>query len=571
MIRRSVFLLLVIGTLLLGACTTPTPEVIEKIVTEVVLQTVEVEVAGTPQMIEVTKVVEVEKVITATPEPVVEEPAAAMDKPLVVAILADPENLDPHQYESSNSYYVISEMFEGLVQRVAGVTEIRPWLAESWTISDDGLQYVFKLRQDVKFHDGTPFNAEAVKFNVDRQSDEESPYFSMGTFFYWPAYMWPVESVEVVDEYSVAFNLSQPYPYFISYLCGGMGMMVSPAAVEEYGEDFVQHPVGTGPYKFAGWEKGQQVSLTANEDYWGDIPAIKDVVFRPIAEDAAKLTGLLTNEVDLAPEVSPMVAEQLRKTAGYGLVEAPTGSIWFLSMNVQADPFTDVRVRQAVAHAINKEAIVHNLLRDSVDIAQGPISPAYQGYSPDITVYEYNPEKSKELLAEAGYPDGFTAKFDVPQSGSGMQMPIEMATAIQADLAAVGIVAEIEITDFNTWMDRIRSPEVRFAEMSWNVSPTVEDDILSYVFSEPGMPPDGFNTSWYNNPDVQALLVEAQTTVDDAARIALLQEAQNLITEDCPAVFIDHNKLLFGITDSLKGFSPDLDGQLRLATTYWGE
>jgi peptide/nickel transport system substrate-binding protein len=238
-------------------------------------------------------------------------------------------------------------------------------------------------------------------------------------------------------------------------------------------------------------------------------------------------------------------------------------------MNVQAEPFTDVRVRQAVAHAINKEAIVHDLLRDSVDIADGPISPAYQWYGPDITVYEYDPDKARALLTEAGYSDGFTAKFDVPQSGSGMQLPIEMGTAIQADLAEVGITAEIEITDFNTWMDRIRAPEARFAEMSWNVPPVVEDDILSNVFGAAGMPPDGFNTSWYSNPDVEALLAQAKVTVDDNERGALLQEAQNLITEDCPAVFIDHAKIQYGISDELVGFNPGLDQQLRLMTVQW--
>lgn len=514
---------------------------------------------------------------TATPQ----QPAAptappptevvVVDRPLVVALLADPENLDPHQYDSSNAYYVIGEMFEGLVRHPAGSTEIEPALAEKWQMSDDGTQYTFTLRQGVTFHDGTPFNAEAVKFNFDRQADPNNAYYSLGAFWYWAAYMWPVTSLDVVDEFTVRYTLSQPYAYFLEYLCGGMGMMVSPAAVEQYGEDFVQNPVGTGPYKFAKWDKGQQIALEAYDGYWGAKPAIKQVVFRPIPEEATKMASMLTGEVHLALEIGPVSKAQLEASSAHTVFTAPTGSIWFMSMNVQQKPFDDLRVRQAIAHAVNKESIVHDILKDTADIAQSPIAPAYPCYNPDITVYEYNPDKAKQLLAEAGYADGLSVLFDVPQSGSGMQLPVEMATAIQADLAAVGIDAKIEITEFNTWMDRIRTPEVQLAEMSWNVPPAVEDDILSNVFSEPGLPPEGFNTSWYANDQVLALLKEAGSIADLEGRCKLIREAQKLITDDAPAVFVDHARLVYGLDSRLEGFAPTLDGLLRLSTASWRE
>jgi len=507
----------------------------------------------------------------APTEPPAPTEVAEIERPLVVALLADPENLDPHQYDSANAWYAIGEMFEGLIRHPAGSTEVEPWLAERWEVSDDGTQYTFYLRQGVTFHDGTPFNAEAVKFNFDRQADPENPYYDMGVFWYWDAYMWPVEAVDVIDEYTVRYTLSQPYAYFEEYMCGGMGNIVSPAAVEQYGEDFVQHPVGTGPYKFVEWEKGQQIVLEAYEDYWGEQPAIQQVVFRPIPEEATKMAALLTDEVNLAPELGPVAKAQLEAAEGHTVFTAPTGSIWFMSMNVTREPFDNPLVRQAIAHAVNKESIVHDILKDTVDIAQGPIAPAYPCYNPDITVFEYDPDRAKELLTEAGYPDGFTVLFDVPQSGSGMQLPVEMATAIQADLAAVGITAEIEITEFNTWMDRIRTPEVELAEMSWNVPPAVEDDILSYVFSEPGLPPEGFNTSWYANDEVLALLQEAGGILDQEERCARVREAQKLITDDAPAVFVDHARLVYGLDGRLEGFDPTLDGLLRIATVSWKE
>ena len=507
----------------------------------------------------------------ATDVPPAPTAVPVVDRPLVVALLADPENLDPHQYDSSNAYYVIGEVFEGLVRHPGGSTKIEPALAEKWEMSPDGLQYTFTLRQGVTFHDGTPFNAEAVKFNFDRQADPNNTYYSMGAFWYWAAYMWPVTAVDVVDEFTVRYTLSQPYAYFMEYLCGGMGMMVSPAAVQQYGEDFVQHPVGTGPYKFVKWDKGQQIVLEANDGYWGAKPAIKQVVFRPIPEEATKMASMLTGEVHLALEIGPVAKAQLEASSAHKVFTAPTGSIWFMSMNVTREPFNDLRVRQAIAHAINKETIVHDILKDTAAIANGPIAPAYPCYNPDITVYEYNPDKAKALLAEAGYADGFETLFDVPQSGSGMQLPVEMATAIQADLAAVGIDAKIEITEFNTWMDRIRTPEVQLAEMSWNVSPVVEDDILSNVFSAPGLPPEGFNTSWYTNTEALALLKEAGAIADLETRCKGIREAQKLITDDAPAVFVDHALLVYGLDGRLDGFSPALDGILRLSTVTWQE
>lgn len=511
------------------------------------------------------------EVVAATEAPSAPTAVVDVDRPLVVALLADPENLDPHQYDSSNAYYPIGEMFEGLVRHPAGSSDVEPALAEKWEISDDGLQYTFTLRQGVTFHDGTPFNAEAVKFNFDRQADPENPYYSMGVFWYWAAYMYPVASLEAIDEYTVRYTLNQPYAYFLEYLCGGMGMMVSPAAVEQYGEDFVQNPVGTGPYKFSRWDKGQQIVLEAYEAYWGPKAAIQQVVFRPIPEEASKMASMLTGEINLGLELGPVAKAQLEGSDAHTVFTAPTGNIWFLSMNVQQEPFDDVRVRRAIAHAINKQTIVRDILKDTVEIANGPIAPAYPCYNPNITVYEYNPEKAKELLVEAGYPDGFSVLFDVPQSGSGMQLPVEMATAIQADLKAVGIEAKIEITEFNTWMDRIRTPEVQLAEMAWIVPPAVEDDILSNVFSQPGLPPEGFNTSWYANDQVLALLREAGSIADREERCRLVREAQKLITDDAPAVFVDHSRSVYGLDSRLEGFAPTLDGLLRLSTVSWRE
>lgn len=508
-----------------------------------------------------------------TPAPAAtEEPAPPpeVDRPLVVAILADPETLDPQQYDSVNAWYVISAICEGLFRMKPGTTDIEPALAESWEVSDDGLHYTFHLRENASFHDGTPFNAEAAKWNIDRQLPG-SPYQDTGVFWLMEAY-WPqVESADVLDEYTLRLNLSTPTADFFDFGIDGQSYMVSPGAVEEYGEDFVEHPVCTGPYKFVRWDKGSQILLERFDDYWAGTPAIKDVVFRIIQEETPKLTSFLTQEVHLAPEIGPAIIEQLEASSDHHLVEVSTGSLWWIAPNVNWGPFQDVRVRQALNYAINKESIVHDILQDTVDIADGPIAPAYKCHNPDVTTYDYDPQKAKELLAQAGYPEGFEVTMILPASGSGMLSPVEIATSIQADLAAVGIKVNLDITDNVTWMDKTMVPEMQLTEACWNVAPTSEANILDNNFGAAGLVEGGWNYSNYDSSRVQDLLLEASQTLDPDERCPLIQEVQKIITDEAVGVFIYHAKWIYGADNRLEGFYPSSAMEMMLDTVRWAE
>jgi len=475
----------------------------------------------------------------AAPTPTEEAaPPAEVDRPLVVAILADPETLDPQQYDSVNAWYVISAICEGLFRMKPGTTDIEPALAESWEVSDDDLHYTFHLRQGVTFHDGTPFNAEAAKWNIDRQMPG-SPYYEMGVFWLMEAY-WPqVESAEVVDEYTLRLNLSSPTADFFDFGIDGQSYMVSPAAVDKYGEDFVEHAVCTGPYKFVRWDKGEQI--------------------------------VLERLVHLAPEIGPAIIEQLRASGNHHVVEVPTGSLWWIAPNVNWGPFQDVRVRQALNHAINKETIVHDILQDTVDLADGPIAPAYKCHNPNVTTYDYDPAKAKELLAEAGYPDGFEVTMILPQSGSGMLVPVEIATSVQADLAAVGIEVNLDITDNVTWMDKTMLPEMQLTEACWNVAPTSEANILDNNFGAAGLVEGGWGYSNYDNPTVQELLVEASQTLDPDERCPLIQEVQKIITDEAIGTFIYHTKWIYGVDNRLEGVNPTAAMEMMLDTVRWKE
>lgn len=496
--------------------------------------------------------------------------ASASERPLVVSILADPETLDPQQYESVNAWYAITSICEPLWRMKPGTVDFEPVLAESWEVSDDALHYTFHLRQGVTFHDGTPFNAEVAKWNIDRQLPG-SPYYDMGVFWLMESY-WPqVESADVVDEYTLRINLSRPSADFFPFGIYGQSFMVSPAAVDEYQEDFVEHPVCTGPYRFVEWDKGQQITLEAFDDYWAGKPAIDDVVFRIIQEETPKLTAFLAGEVHLAPEIGPTIVEQLGDSPDHHVHEEPTGALWWLAPEVNWGPFQDIRVRQALNYAINKETIVHDILRDTVDLAQGPIAPTYRCYTPDVTVYEYDPEKARELLAEAGYPDGFDVTMILPASGSGMLLPVEIATAVQADLAAVGINVELDITDNVTWMDKTMLPNLEFTEASWNVPAATEADILDNNFGALGLVEGGWNYSNYDNEVVNDLLLEASQTLDPDERCVLIQEVQQILTQEAVGVFIYHARWMYGVDNRLQGFAPTGDMQLMLQTLSWEE
>lgn len=506
--------------------------------------------------------------------PPMEEPTSEsmpeQERPLIVAILADPETLDPQQYESVNAWYAITAICEPFWRMKPGTTEIEPVLAESWEVSDDGLRYTLNLRRGVTFHDGTAFNAEVAKWNIDRQLPD-SPYYDMGVFWLMESY-WPqVESAEVIDEYTLRINLSRPSADFFPFGIYGQSFMVSPGAVDQYKEDFVEHPVCTGPYRFIEWQKGQQIVLEAFDDYWGEKPAIDDVVIRIIQEETPKLTAFLAQEAHLAPEIGPTIVEQLENSPDHHVHQEPTGSVWWLAPEVNWGAFQDVKVRQALNHAINREAIVHDILKDTVDLAEGPISPAYNCYSPDITVYEYDPEKARRLLADAGYPDGFDVTLILPASGSGMLQPVEMATAIQADLAAVGINMELDITDNVTWMEKTMNPDLQLTEASWNVPPATEADILDNCFGALGLVEGGWNYSNYDNEVVNDLLLQASQTLDPDERCPLIERVQEIITEEAVGVFIAHAKLNYGVDNRLVGFAPTLDMQLMLQTLEWKE
>ncbi|HEY7254632.1 MAG TPA: ABC transporter substrate-binding protein [Methylomirabilota bacterium] len=486
--------------------------------------------------------------------------AAPPKDAMVVGLLAEPVTMDPPQITDLNSTRVIKRMFEGLTAQELGTYKIVPGLAQSWDISKDGLTYTFHLRPNVKFHDGTPLTAEAVKFCFDRQLNDQGPFYATGTYPYVKGFLGNVAGVEVVNPGTVQIRLKSPLTPFLQYLAHHSLYIYSPEALKKWGKDVVKHPVGTGPFKLESWEPGVRVVLTRNDQYWGGAPKIRQAIYVPIIEAQARLSAIKTGEIDMTMDVPPDSLQDLRKDPDVVVAEANSSAVWYVALNTRHPALKDKRVRQALNYAVQKDAIIRDILKGTAIVATTPLSPVYGPYHEDKTVrYPYDPEKAKALLKEAGYASGFDVTFFVPESGSGMQSPVEMGTVIQANLAAVGVRAKIQTMEWGAYLKKyLDSPDM--AEMSWNPSIGDPDHMMYMLLSSDRFPP-AFNAGYYQNPRVDELLRKGRTTIDDRERVPLYKEAQRLVMEDVPWIFVDHGKQVIVYRKRVQGFKlhPNFD------------
>jgi peptide/nickel transport system substrate-binding protein len=494
--------------------------------------------------------------------PVTAQPAGT----LVVGLVAEPVNLDPPQVTDLNSNRVGRRIVETLVTFPEESTQVVPGLAESWTISKDGLQYTFKLRRGITFHDGTPLNAEAVKFSIERQINPSHPAYKLGKYPFANFFFGNVKAVEVLSEERVAFLLNEPRASFLSILTAGAASIVSPTAVMKWGPDYPTHPVGTGPFRFASWDRGQRVVLEKNPTYWKYPVKVERVIYRPIVEDQARLTELLTGTLDVIVGVPADFVSQLEQNPKITLLKQVGAHVWYLGMNNQKKPFDDKRVRQALNYAVNKDAIVKDVLKGTGASSRGPVLPGTWGADPALKAYPYDPERAKKLLAEAGYPNGFSTTLWVPESGSGMQAPVAMSTVMQSNLKAVGVNVSLQTMEWGAYLAKLRTKEQELFALSWMAGTEDPDMVMYPLLHSSQWTPVGPNRALYKNPRFDALLQQARLTTDQAKRAQLYKEAQRILVDDAPWVFVDHEIQIAALSKRVQGFKLHPSFDLRVET-----
>lgn len=461
---------------------------------------------------------------------------------LIYGVGVDATTMDPH-FANSTSTGNVSLMVHENLTAFDDPEQMNPVgkLAKEWEVSDDGLTWTFYLREGVTFHDGALFNAEAVKKSFDRLLDPDLGAPRRSSFHM-------VDKLEVVDEYTVNIITSVPYAALPQLLSSYNASILSPKAFEEHGDEYSLYAAGTGPYKLGEWIPSESMTLLRNDDYWGDKPNIEEVVFKIIPEDASRVLAIQTGEVDLITNVPPFELDNL-KSSGDVKVEMHEGfRTIYLGMVMNRPPFDDVRVRQALNYAVDRNAIINDFLEGSATYAYGPLATSLPGSTTDLYQYDYNPEKAKDLLAEAGYPDGLEIRFVSPHGRYIMDRQI--AEAIQAQLSEVGIKADLQILDFSLLLDMLNSGEDAELMLMGKGSPSSDPDFdITNYFTTGGTN----NWSFLSDPEIDELAAKQRETMDETERINILQETQEKVQEALPWASLHYEQQIIAMREELVG------------------
>ncbi len=468
---------------------------------------------------------------------------------LIFARSGDSVGLDPGRETDGESFYIADNVFETLVEFKPGTTEVQPCLAKSWTVSDDGLEFVFKLEENVKFHDGTDFNADAVVFSIERQFKKDHPFNNLGPWQYW-GYMDMdniIESVEAVDAYTVKFTLKRKEAPFVANLAMNFAAIVSPAAVEKSGEDFRSNPVGTGPFKFVSWQKDDNIVLERNDDYWREKAYLDRLIFKVIPDATARYLALKKGEVDIIDFPSPEDLEDVNSNPDIKVIQQAGLNVGYLAMNCDTEHFADVRVRQAVNYAIDKG--------ETGTAATNPIPPGMWSYNKSLKGYKTNIEKAKKLLAEAGYPDGFdTNIWAMPVSRPYNPNGRKVAEIMQAQLAKVGINAEIVSYDWGIYLDKTADGEHEMALLGWTGDNGDPDNFLNVLLSSTAAEKPAGNISFWRNEEFTDLIAKAKEDSNYSSRVKYYKKAQVIFEKECPWVPIAHSLVTEPMKKTVMGF-----------------
>lgn len=463
--------------------------------------------------------------------------ALADDSEITIARQVSTTAMDPGFLREAAT--IVDNIFDTLVMRDEDM-QLVPGLAESWTPIDD-TTWEFKLRPGVKFHNGEEFNADAVKFTIDRILDPnaKSPTLS---------YIRTIASVEVVDPYTVRIKTSAPDPLLPTRMSRYPAYIVPPKYVQEVGNDvFATKPVGTGPYKFVEFIPDQHVILDANPDYWRGAPSIGRVTWRAIPDGTARMTALITGEVDLVENVTVDLAPMVAASPDVDLVQVKNGGLTiYLGLVMKDKPLDDVKVRQALDAAIDRKGIVDNILRGMATVKGTQVGPSDFGYL-DVPPTPYDPAKARKLLAEAGYPDGFNIKM---QSTHRYMKDGEVAQAIAQQFGDVGVKIDQEVLDWSVYTQQVPRQGPIFM-LGWGSTQTLDADAAIYAIMKSGEP---YSTA--SIPALDALLDESRKIVDPDARKKVLEEIQRLAAQEVPLLTLYQEDALYG-----KSKTVDFDGR----------
>ena len=474
-----------------------------------------------------------------------EEAAETEGKSISIGLTLAQSSLDPVKTVDGSSMIAESVIFDTLVDSRGGMpTVIEPMLASSWTVSDDGTEYVFTLREGVKFHDGTEMTAEDVVFTLERCMEEpvSASHFEC------------IDTVEATGDYEVKVTLNSPNSMFLPSLGKVEAGIVSKAAVEAAGGDYMFEPIGTGPYMLDGeCKSGQPFTLKAFDEYWGEKPDIDSVTYKVLPDSSTAVIALQNGEIDVLPDLNVNDLETVKNDENLKVIEQASNWFVHLTFNKTEAPFNDIRVRQALELAINKQDVLDAAYNGAGELANSPLCSIMTGYTEDLEFNKYNLEEAKKLMAEAGYADGFSTTILVRTDRSYI---IKVAQVLQSEFAELGINLEIKELERAAWNEAQSTVnfDISIGALNWADS----SSMLGFLYRSDG---DHNFDKTYNNPEVDALLNEALQTSD-------LEKAGELYTE--VVKLADEDKIVIPLffPNDLMGLNKNLDGVVLGVNVY---
>jgi peptide/nickel transport system substrate-binding protein len=518
---------------------------------------------------------------------------------LVFGTAADPVVLDGALVSDGESLRAIDQIYESLVSLTPGTTELEAGLASSWEISEDGLEYTFTLQEGVTFHDGEPFNAEAVCYNFDRWYNFTGPLQNPSASYYWQTVFGGFaetdpesgapedsffESCTAVDEGTVAIRLTQPSSAILGALSLSNFSIASPAALEEFGandgtvdEEGVfqptgtfgtEHPIGTGPFKFDSWERGSRLTLVRNDDYWGEPATLDSLVFTPIPDNAARLQALQAGDIQGYDLVEPQDIETIAGDSSLQVLDRPAFNVGYVGINQAIPPMDKLEVRQAIAHGLNRQEVVDSFYAGRGQVATQFMPPEVLGYADDVTTYEYDPELSKQLLEDAGLTLPVEIEFWYPSDVSRPYMPDPKRNfeAFAASLNEAGFKVVPKTAPWSPdYLGAVDEGNAQVYLLGWTGDFGDPDNFVGTFFQN-AQPAWGFE-----NQDIFDILNEAETETDLDARVGLYEEANRMIMDFLPGVPYVNTSPALAFRADVQGYVPSPVSLESFATVTIGE
>jgi glutathione transport system substrate-binding protein len=477
-------------------------------------------------------------------------------KDVVFAVASTFTTTDPYDANDTLSQAMAKSFYEGLYGFDKDMKMI-PVLAESYAVSQNGLVYTVKLRKGIKFHDGTDFKAEAVKANFDRVTNPDNKLKRYGLYN-------NIAKTEVVDDYTARITLKTAFSAFINNLAHPSGVMISPTALAKYGKDIASNPVGTGPFKFVEWNRTDYLKVAKFDGYWRKgYPKVDTITWKPVVDNNTRSSVMQTGEAHFTYPVPYEMAEVLKSKPDLELVTAPSIIVRYLSMNTQQKPFDNPKVREAINYAINKDAVAKVAFGGYATPADA-IVPEGVEYSVKLGVWPYDVAKAKQLLAEAGYPNGFETELWSAYNHSIAQ---KVTQVLQQQLQQVGIKTKITLLEAGQRVAQVESQQepgskapVKLYYVGWSASTGEADWALRPLLYSESWPPKLFNTAYYKNDQVDADIKGALLTTNTGEKAKLYKDAQERIYKDAPWAPLVTEKLLSAKNKKLSGVYTMPDG-----------